>query len=88
MGSTINVDTTIGPVQVHDTVPAVGEHGRARLVAVVGPPAAGKSTATALCASMLGAGVFRLREFAERYRINHPELDHLFATEPFAVHTG
>jgi adenylate kinase family enzyme len=51
-----------------------------RLIAVVGPPAVGKTTATALTAAALGAKVVRLREFAERYRTNHPELGHLFAT--------
>jgi adenylate kinase family enzyme len=49
-------------------------------VAVVGPPAVGKTTTTVWVADALGADVFRLREFADQFRIGHPELDHLFAT--------
>jgi len=78
---TTTVDTA-RPMCARDAAPRTGEPiGRVgRLVAVVGPPAVGKSTATALAATMLGGSVFRLREFAELYRINHPELEHLFAT--------
>ena len=37
-------------------------------IAVLGPPAAGKSTLTASLADRIGASVFRLREFAHRHR--------------------
>lgn len=62
--------------------PAVGKDcvGALRLVAVIGPPAVGKSTVTGLAATAYGAHVFRLREFADRYQVDHPELDHLFET--------
>lgn len=64
------------------TAPAAGKgcSGGLRLVAVIGPPAVGKSTVTGLAATSFGAHVFRLREFADRYQIDHPELDHLFET--------
>jgi adenylate kinase family enzyme len=74
-------DTETRPKGAQWPAPMVGEPacGCARLVAVIGPPAVGKSTATSRVAEQ-GARVWRLREFAQRYRINHPELDHLFAT--------
>jgi adenylate kinase family enzyme len=49
------------------------------LIAVVGPPAVGKSTMTASVAGALGgAEVFRLREFAGRFRRGYPHMDGLF----------
>lgn len=64
------------------TAPAAAKDcvGGLRLVAVIGPPAVGKSTVTGLAATALGAHVFRLREFAERYQVDHSEFDHLFET--------
>src|SRR5262244_3795995 len=41
---------------------------QARWVAVIGPPAVGKTTITGWAAAVLSADVFRLREFADRYR--------------------
>jgi len=49
------------------------------VIALVGPPAVGKSTVTASVAGALGAEVFRLRDFGGRFRHDHPYLDDLFA---------
>lgn len=50
------------------------EHGPA-FVAIIGPPGVGKSTITGALADIMGAQVFRLREFAYEFRarsgINH-----------------
>lgn len=64
------------------TTPAAGKEcvGGLRLIAVIGPPVVGKSTVTGLAATELGVHVFRLREFADRYQVDHPEFDHLFET--------
>ncbi|MGH4011484.1 MAG: hypothetical protein ACRDTH_25520 [Pseudonocardiaceae bacterium] len=53
------------------------EHGispAARLVAVLGPPAVGKSTVTGALADHLGAPVFRLRDYAHEFRFR-PGID-------------
>lgn len=64
----------------HGKCRTAGPDDAGRLVAVIGPPAVGKSSVTGLAADALEASVLRLREFAERYWANHPELDHLFET--------
>ncbi|MEU7906370.1 hypothetical protein [Actinoplanes sp. NPDC049118] len=51
-----------------------------RLIAVIGPPAVGKSTLSRHLQDTAGAGVFRLREFAETYRQAHPAQAAAFAT--------
>ncbi|GGM68139.1 hypothetical protein GCM10012275_43360 [Longimycelium tulufanense] len=51
-----------------------------RLVAVVGPPGVGKSTATGVLTRRLGARVWRLREAAAAYQRAHPGATHLFRT--------
>ena len=68
------------PGTVDDLPPKAGADDIAgrELIAVVGPPAAGKSTVTASVAGTLGAEVFRLRDFAGRFRRAHPHLDGLF----------
>jgi len=48
------------------------------LIAVVGPPAVGKSTVTTSLAARLDAEVFRLRDFAARFRRDHLHLEVLF----------
>jgi polynucleotide 5'-kinase involved in rRNA processing len=45
-----------------------------QFVAVIGPAAVGKSTITATLADRFGARVFRLREFADKYR-ERPTID-------------
>lgn len=51
----------------------------AAFVAVLGPPASGKSTVTGMLTDRLGAPVFRLREFADRCR-DLPAAGELFTT--------
>jgi adenylate kinase family enzyme len=51
-----------------------------RFVAVVGPPAVGKSTVTRTLADYLGAQVFRLREFAHEFRSHDTIDERLFDT--------
>lgn len=53
----------------------------ARLIAVVGAPAAGKSTLTRQVHTATGATVFRLREFAENYRRTHQATPATFASQ-------
>ncbi|MGH3945804.1 MAG: hypothetical protein ACRDRY_04875 [Pseudonocardiaceae bacterium] len=59
------------------------EHGvpsSAGFVAVVGPPAVGKSTVTGPLADHVGARVFRLREFAHEFRARSGVDQRLFDT--------
>lgn len=51
-----------------------------RFVAVVGPPAVGKSTVTGALADRFGARVFRLREFAHELRSQPAADQRLFDT--------
>ncbi len=51
-----------------------------RFVAVVGPPAVGKSTVTVALADRIGARVFRLREFAHEFRSRPAADQRLFDT--------
>ena len=52
-----------------------------RLIAVLGAPAAGKSTLTRQVSAVTGATVFRLREFAQDYRRTHLAAAGAFATD-------
>jgi|GEM_PF-3325006 len=63
-------------------VPLVAERACAveRLVAVVGPPAVGKSTVSRALVDSLGAQVFRLREFAHECRSHGTANERLFET--------
>lgn len=57
-----------------------GMPSAAGLVAVVGPPAVGKSTLTGALANRFGARVFRLREFAHEFRARSGTDQRLFDT--------
>ncbi|MGH3719551.1 MAG: hypothetical protein ACRDRI_12080 [Pseudonocardiaceae bacterium] len=62
------------PTQIDDAGPCTAE----RFVAVVGPPAVGKSTVSRALADSLGAQVFRLREFAHECRSQGTADERLF----------
>lgn len=57
-----------------------GMASAAGFVAVVGPPAVGKSTVTSALADRFGARVFRLREFAHEFRTRSGVNQRLFDT--------
>jgi adenylate kinase len=70
--------TTVQEIAAH--VDDAGVRVTERFVAVVGPPAVGKSTVTGALADRLGARVFRLRDFAHKFRSRPAADQRLFNT--------